>query len=173
MCGVVNSMNAFKLMINTILPYLQINCFVVWNLILSHVTVLNISAHSILLSPWESSKLYNSDHFMCLLPFPQNQNNLPKKHRTLCSSCWPHSVVYTASMYESWRILSNLNGAVNTHAHTRARTHTHTHTHTHKTYSIHLHCTVNISACPLQCFIGSVKVAGIAAFPDSDIIFKF
>jgi hypothetical protein len=31
---------------------------------------------------------------------------------------------------------------------------------------------VNISACPLQFFIGGVKVAGTAAFLDCDIIFK-
>lgn len=43
MCGVIKCMNSFKLMINTIIPYLQLNYFVVWNLILSHVTVLNIS----------------------------------------------------------------------------------------------------------------------------------
>jgi len=43
MCGVIKGMNSFKLMINTIVPYLQLNFFAVWNLILSHVTVLNIS----------------------------------------------------------------------------------------------------------------------------------
>jgi hypothetical protein len=31
---------------------------------------------------------------------------------------------------------------------------------------------VNISACPLQFLIGGVKVAGIAAFLDGDIVLK-
>jgi hypothetical protein len=80
---------------------------------------------------------------LCVCHSLKTRITYPKKHSTLCSSCWPHSVVYTAS---SWRICSNLNGAVNTHA--RAHTHTHIHTkHIAYTYIVqwifqHVHCSV-------------------------------
>jgi hypothetical protein len=44
-------------------------------------------------------------------------------------------------------------------------------TNTH-TYSIHIYCTVNISACLLQFLIGCDKVEGIAAFLGGDRILK-